>query len=315
MKIYYNFEQIDYNINRIITLGTFDGVHKGHLSIIDNLKKIAVNSNLSPLLITIHPHPQVVLKKTDKPTIKLLSTLEEKLYLFEIAGLKEVFILEFNNEIANTNATVFVKDILYKKIGFKKILVGYDHNFGKNREGNKDLLLKISEELNFEVLDSSPLVLNNNIVSSSYIRKLICNGEIEKANELLGYDYCLTGIVALGEQRGRTLGFPTANISVNNELKLIPGNGVYIVSSYIDNKKYYGIANIGYRPTFNDDKVLKIEVYYLNFNENLYDKTLTVTFHKFIREEMKFPDVKELIMQINKDKLKAEEYIKKINNI
>lgn len=296
----------------IITLGTFDGVHLGHNQLINELIEIGNKEKLRKVLITIHPHPQTVLNKIDKPQIKLLTTLDERINLLKNFDLDIIYILEFNPDIAEMNAYEFIIDFLYSKIGFSKILIGYDHSFGKNREGNIVLLQNLSEKFKFDVIQYGAYSKEETIISSSKIRKMLINKDIEKANELLGYAYNITGKVFHGDNRGEKIGFPTANISKEFDDKLLPGNGVYFVDSIIDNKRYYGMANIGVRPTVTDSDQIRIEVHYFGINRHLYDEVLTVNFYKFIREERKFSSLDELISQLKHDKSECEKIIQEI---
>jgi len=302
MNVYKNIAEIGYDLNTVITVGTFDGVHKGHQNLINKLLKLSEEVALRHILITIHPHPQIVLKKENKPKIHLLNTIDERIELFDKNHVKNVLVLEFTQELAETSAKDFIVEILHKNIGFKKILVGYDHNFGRNREGNKELLQELSVKHNFELINFGPYSENDNVISSSKIRNMLLNNEIEHANQMLGYVYNLTGKVFRGENRGEKIGFPTANIYVENINKLLPANGVYFVYSIIDNVKYFGMANIGIRPTVSDTDEVRLEVHYFGINKKLYDKRIRVHFVEFIRKEVKFDSLSELVLQLQKDK-------------
>ncbi len=314
MMVLQSTDNIKFNKNSIVTLGTFDGVHLGHIQLINQLIEIGNNEKLRKILITIHPHPQIVLRKDNKSPIKMLNTIEERLNLLKKYDIDIIYILQFTKEVAQKTAKEFIIDSIYSKIGFKKILIGYDHSFGKNREGNKDFLKNISSQYDFEVIQNNAYTIDNTIVSSSIIRKMLNNQEIEKANEFLGYTYNITGKVVTGDNRGHTIGFPTANIIINDNDKSLPGKGIYFVSSLIDNNLIYGMANIGVRPTFSNLDELKLEVNYFGINKNLYGESLTVNFLKFIRNEKKFSSIEELITQLNADKNICKSYIDEINN-
>lgn len=310
MKIYTNFNEIDYNPNTVLTVGTFDGVHLGHQKIIKNLLLSANELNCRALLITFDPHPQIVLQKSGKQPIKLLTNIPERIRLFEKFGLENVLVAPFTVEFSQTPPEKFVEDFLLSKIGLKKIFVGYDHLFGRNREGNEDLLNDLSKKNNFGVEKIEPEIIGGLIVSSSKIRNFINEGKITESNQMLGHEYIISGKITHGFNRGITLGFPTANINLDDKYKLVPKNGVYIVSSTIDDKKYYGLANVGFRPTFETKEILKLEVFYFDFSGDLYDKVLTVEFLDYIRPELKFNNVDELIEQMKQDEIKARQLIK-----
>lgn len=302
MNIFNSFDEIKSDINSIITLGTFDGVHLGHQVIIKKLIELSELSDLRPVLLTIHPHPQIVLKKPGREPVKLLTTIEERLKLFSKYGINNVLIMPFSLQFAQTDAKDFVIDYLFKKIGFKKILVGYDHLFGKNRSGDKNLLNNLGAEFGFEVAQINPYSDGNLVISSTVIRNSVIEGNIQLANELLGYEYMVSGVCVTGNRRGSSIGFATANIKVDDENKLLPGRGVYFVNSVINGIKHYGMANIGYRPTITEDKILTLEVHYFGINREMYDENITVNFIKFIRNEQKFEGIDKLIYQLEKDR-------------
>jgi riboflavin kinase/FMN adenylyltransferase len=333
MKIYNNINQIQFNKKRAITLGTFDGIHLGHLSIIQSLTENAKAKNLDSMLITFEPHPQIYFakslnKKNDYfEKFPLLTTTEEKLNALNKMNyeklipqnleLNEIFVIEFNQEVANLSAKDFIIEFLAKKIGFSHFTIGFNHNFGKNREGNFEFLSSIQKEISeqnfFEINKVSPKKNRNENISSTQIRKLLLNNEkksenIERANELLGYEYFAIGKVVEGNKIGRQLGFPTANIEINSENKLLPQNGVYFCSiEFLDEKKvknkHFGVANLGFRPTISQTNSLQkvLEIHILNFTENIYNEKVKVNFIKFIRAEKKFESKEKLIEQIQKD--------------
>lgn len=302
MNIYKDFNEIEKNPNSIVTVGTFDGVHRGHQLIIQRLLEISKQNNLRHLLITFDPHPQIVLQKADRKQIFLLTTIEERLKLFQSFGIENVLIIPFSNEFANIDAKDFIIEYLVKKVGLHSLLIGYDHLFGKNRQGNEDLLKDLSLEHNFNIEKIKAFQENELIISSTILRNLILTKQVEQANQLLGYPYFVEDIVVEGSKRGRTLGFPTLNFSFSNKYKLIPSQGVYFVSTEIDSKTIYGMASIGVRPTFEDEGELLLEVHLFDFNRDLYGKKVSVNFHKFIREEKKFNSTEEIIAQLEEDK-------------
>lgn len=309
MQIYKDFDEIGFCRESVLTVGTFDGVHKGHKLLLSRLKDIAQKDNLKPVVITIDPHPQIVLQTQDRQKIHLLSTIKERIELFERAGVEHLLIIPFSYEFSQTDPEVFVKEYLYGKVGFSKILVGYDHLFGKNREGNEELLQRLSRELEFSIEKIEAFAENEIIISSTKIRKLLEEGKIEIANELLGYPYLVRGKVVHGNGRGSSIGYPTANIRPPDIYKLLPGKGVYLISTVFEGNKYYGMANIGYRPTLTNDIKPTLEVNIFDFDEDIYERTLTISFHKYIRDEIKFRHTEDLIHQIEKDEMICKDFI------
>lgn len=305
MKVYRHFEGIQRNENTVLTVGTFDGVHKGHQKIINRLLDISKKENLRAVIVTMDPHPQITLQKKNQAPISLLTNINERIEAFHKFGIKEVVVITFSYEFSQTPADEFIREYLYGKIGMKKMLVGYDHMFGKNRQGDGDLLGTLSKELNFEVERLDPLVEQEVIISSTKIRNALTENNIELANDMLGYEYLVQGKVVHGDGRGKTIGVPTANIMLPDRYKLLPGNGVYVVSSIIDGEKYYGMANIGTRPTFTDDTLPTVEVHFFNLDKQIYNMDLSISFLTFLRPEIKFASINELISQINLDKIRA----------
>lgn len=312
MLVFRGLEQIEHNSKHILTVGTFDGVHLGHQKILNRLKELAKLENGISLIITFDPHPQFIVKRPEKEPIKLLTTIDERLSLFEKFGVERVLIVPFTKEFSQIPAEVFVREILHQKVGFSQILVGYDHFFGKNREGNFELLEKLSLELDFRVEKIPAFVTDEITISSTKIRNALAQNEIELANKLLGYHYFISGVVVAGDSRGTNLGFPTANIKFDDEHKLVPSNGVYLVYSSINGRVTFGMANLGFRPTFHTEKKRVLEVYYIDFSGNLYGKNLKVHFLKFLRNEQKFNSIDELLIQLNRDK---ETCLRIINNL
>lgn len=305
MKVYRDFSDIDIKEGVVLTVGTFDGVHRGHHVILDKLKEISKENNLKNMLITFHPHPQIVLQKPELPPVKLLTTMDERIELFKKAGLDSLLIIPFTYEFSQTTPEVFVKDYLVKYTNLKFVLTGYDHLFGKNRKGNFDLLKQLGSENGFEAYKLDALEKNDGAISSTRIRKALLTNEIETANEMLGYQYNVIGTVVHGQARAREMGYPTANIKEINKNKLLPANGVYFVKSEIDGELLYGMANIGTRPTLTNDIEETLEVNYFNFDKDIYDKEVRVHFINFIRKEKKFKSVDDLISQIKEDEKKC----------
>lgn len=309
MKVYRDFANIEYNQDTVLTIGTFDGVHRGHKTILNRLKDIAEKNNLRSVVMTMDPHPQIVLQKSDKKPISLLTNINERISEFRNSAIDACVVMTFSYEFSQIPAEEFIREYLVKKVGVKKILIGYDHMFGKDRDGDQSLLERLGIELGFGVERLEPMQDDDVIISSTKIRNALVEGNIELANEMLGYEYKLQGTVVHGDNRGKDLGFPTANILPPNMSKLVPGNGVYIVSAMIDGEKFYGMTNVGTRPTFHDVDARNIEVHFLNLDMDLYEKEITIQFLKFIRKEKKFSGPEELVTQIEKDKQTAINYI------
>lgn len=310
MKVINSIEGFHSKIKTYVTIGTFDGVHIGHQKIVEKLVLEAKNNSKKSVLLTFFPHPRVVLQKNS--SIKLINTIEEKITLLEKTGLDYVIVHPFSKEFSEISALQFVKNILVDKLNISKLVIGYDHHFGKNREGNIKQLAKHSHLYNFVVEEIQAQDINNVAVSSTKIRKALLEGQIEVANKYLGYYFSISGVVVKGKQLGSKIGFPTANISIKEDYKLIPKKGVYLVQSTINDKLAYGMMNIGNRPTVSGKKQT-IEIHFFNFNKKLYNKKITINFILFIRKEQKFDSVEKLAEQLNKDKEFSLKYI--INNL
>ena len=310
MKIFHSFQDFKSNKKTIVTIGTFDGVHIGHRKIIDKIVQSCEKENLESVILTFFPHPRMVLNANSD--IKLLNSIDEKCKLLENNGIQNLIIQKFDKSFSELSAEDFVAKILVKNLNIQKIIIGHDHHFGKNRSANIDDLKAFGKKYNFEVEEISAQEINDVAISSTKIRNAILDGNIFLANQYLGYNYLLTGKVAKGKQLGRTIGFPTANIHIADDYKLIPKNGVYIVKSNIYNKTVYGIMNIGIKPTFDEQK-LTIEVYFLDFDDDLYNADITVSILEYIRSEQKFDSIELLKNQIEKDKMFAINYLKTIN--
>lgn len=309
INIYKSFDDIPHDPTTILTVGTFDGVHLGHRKILRRLISIGKKDKMRSLLITIHPHPQIVLNKPDREPIKLLTSIEERMDLLEDFGVNNVLILEFNEEFSKTPPERFVKDLLIGRIGMKKMLIGYDHMFGKNREGDIDLLLRMAPMNGFGVERIQAYSEREEVISSTKIRNLIKDCNIQLANEYLGYEYFLKGKVVVGDKRGAKIGYPTANVESLDPNKLLPGRGVYFVEVEIEESKFYGMANVGYRPTFKSENEKLLEVHIFDFDEDIYNKDIRITFKNYLRPEKKFPSADELLLQLKEDKIKSYDLI------
>lgn len=304
MKIVREFENYTENTPKVLSLGMFDGVHFGHISIINLLKSVAQENNLETAILTFWPHPRKVFNPNDE--IKLLNTLNEKLNLLENANLDVVFLKSFDENFRNLTGEEFVRQILVQKLNVKHIIIGHDHVFGKNKSGNFELLQKLSKELDFVVQQLDAVKEGEFNISSTKIRNCLANGNIIGANKMLGYHYSVSGKVIDGKKLGRTIGYPTANIEVD-ELKLLPKKGAYIVEVYVKNKFYKGMLSIGTNPTVNGDK-LTVEVYILDFNKDIYGEEITVKFRDFLHEEIKFESLEKLIERLDEDKRLTKEF-------
>ena len=304
MKIVREFENYTENTPKVLSLGMFDGVHFGHISIINLLKSVAQENNLETAILTFWPHPRKVFNPNDE--IKLLNTLNEKLNLLENANLDVVFLKSFDENFRNLTGEEFIRQILVQKLNVKHIIIGPDHVFGKNKSGNFELLQKLSKELDFVVQQLDAVKEGEFNISSTKIRNYLANGNIIGANKMLGYHYSVSGKVIDGKKLGRTIGYPTANIEVD-ELKLLPKKGAYIVEVYVKNKFYKGMLSIGTNPTVNGDK-LTVEVYILDFNKDIYGEEITVKFRDFLHEEIKFESLEKLIERLDEDKRLTKEF-------
>ena len=294
----------------IVTIGTFDGVHIGHQKIIEKLVHEAKSSGKKSVLLTFFPHPRMVLQKD--VSIKLINTIDERAQHLEKLGLDYLIIHPFSKEFSRLTALDFVRDVLVNRLNISKLIIGYDHHFGKNREGNIEQLTEYSHLYDFTVEEIPAQDIDEVSVSSTKIRKALANGQLKTANNYLGYNFSLTGKVVNGKQLGGKIGFPTANIDVSEEYKLIPKTGVYVVKSTIENASIYGMMNIGNRPTV-DGEYQTIEVHFFDFNQNLYNKELTIELLYFLRDEQKFDSVPDLISQLKKDKETSLNYLKTIS--
>ena len=290
----------------IVTIGTFDGVHIGHQKIIERLINEAKKSGKKSVLLTFFPHPRMVLQKDT--SIYLINTIDERAKHLENLGLDYLIIHPFSKEFSRLTALDFVRDVLVNQLHTYKLIIGYDHHFGKNREGNIEQLTEYAHLYDFTVEEIPAQDIDDVSVSSTKIRKALATGALKTANEYLGYNFSLTGKVVNGKQLGGKIGFPTANIDVVEEYKLIPKTGVYIVKSLIDEKEVFGMMNIGNRPTVSGEHQT-IEVHFFDFNENLYEKELTIELVYFLRDEQKFDSINSLINQLKKDKEDSLQYI------
>jgi riboflavin kinase / FMN adenylyltransferase len=297
MKVFNSFENLGEIQNPVLTIGTFDGVHIGHQKIIQQINQEADKLNGESVLLTFYPHPRIVLNPKNHG-LSLIQTQKEKLKKLERFGLKNVIVIPFTPEFANLSAEDFVLKYLVEKLKVKNIVIGYDHQFGKNREGGVNFLNKLSVKHNFQVTEIPAQEINDVNISSTRIRKAIENGEIDVANEYLGETFSFDGEIVKGKQLGRTIGFPTANIKILDTTKIIPSNGVYQVSIEIKGTKYYGMMNIGERPTVSDSGIKSIEVNIFDFNDEIYGEIVAVCIFEKVRNEIKFDSIDDLKNQL-----------------
>ena len=300
MKVFQGFDQIKEIKNPVLTIGTFDGVHLGHQKIIDQLNFEAEKIGGESVLFTFYPHPRMILYP-ESHGLKLIQTQAEKIDKLRRMGLQNVVIHPFTKDFSRLSAIEFVRDFLVNQLGVKKLVIGYDHQFGKNREGSIEFLLEVCETYGFEVIEIAAQEIDEVNVSSTKIRNAIKTGDVETANTFLGEPFLFNGTVVEGSALGRELGYPTANIDVESGIKLIPGNGVYAVIVEVDGVLHEGMMNIGVRPTIENETTAKIEVHLFDFNSNLYGKSLTVQLLSRSRDEIKFNSLDELKNQIKKD--------------
>lgn len=300
MQVHYGIDSFKNDSNAVVTSGTFDGVHYGHQKIINRLIEIAKNSGGESVVITFWPHPRLVLNH-DK-SIKLLSTLEEKITLLDSFGIEHLLVIPFNQEFSKLSSEDFIQRILINAVGTKKLVIGYDHRFGKNREGGFEYLQENASRLGFVVEEIPKQEIEEIAVSSTKIRKALQEGRVETASHYLDRPYELTGKVIKGNQIGRTIGFPTANIQINDANKLIPKEGIYAVKIRVGGKILKGMLNIGKRPTVDEKGIKVIEANIFDFEEYIYDEEIAVLFYKFLRNEQKFSSLEDLKTQLKKDR-------------
>ena len=304
MNVYNNINELPAFEKAVITIGTFDGLHDGHRKIISQLKQVANKINGTTVVITFYPHPRHVLESTANKVF-ILNTLEEKISLLRAEGIENLVIVPFTSEFSSMEAESYISEFLVKSFNPHTIIIGYDHRFGKNRTGNFELLKQGERKYGYKVVEITEQQLNDIAISSTKIRQKLSEGDIITANSLLGYAYFFSGKVVKGDQFGRTIGFPTANLEIVEQEKLIPGNGVYAVDVMINDMKLKGMMNIGFRPTVGGF-IKKIEVNIFDFNEDIYDQNISVILKSKLREEKKFNSLEELKTQLGNDALAAK---------
>ncbi len=303
MRVYNDLISIEKNENTIITIGTFDGVHLGHQEIFNVLINKSKNNGCRSFVITFEPHPRMVIQPNSD--LKLLTTFEEKVEILEEMGIDNLLVIPFTKEFSGLTSEEFFKQYILDVIGIKEMVIGYDHRFGKGRDGDEQKIRELGASNKFDVQKTDAVTINGIVVSSSKIRNALSEGEVKTAAQMLGRNYSFAGKVVVGDKRGRELGFPTANMHLENELKQIPKNGVYAVKVFLEERIFNGVMNIGLRPTFKDTKIVLSEVHILDFNEDIYGKNIRVQFIDRIRDEKKFSSKEGLIKQIEIDKQKT----------
>lgn len=312
MEIVSGIENLLFDKNSVLTVGTFDGIHIGHRNIFKDVERVAALKSARSIILTFEPHPRTVVSKDYK--IKLLTTFEEKVELLAQSKIDVLLLVEFNEKFSKQSSEEFVKNCLVDNIGISHFVIGHDHKFGKNRDGDEKTLRELGSKYGFDVSAVPPVNVDGEIVSSTKIRNFLQEGDPEAAAKLLGRNYSFSGKVVEGATRGKILGFPTANIEVTDSNKLIPKNGVYIVECLVGGDVVFGVMNIGVRPTFVSEGDLVIEVHLFDFNKNIYGEKIEVNCIKRLRDERKFDSKEELIYQIASDKKKAIQYIGKLIN-
>lgn len=306
LKVIENYKNFTSTKKSVVTIGTFDGVHIGHQKILEQLIATAKKENANSVLLTFFPHPRMVLQKDN--SIKLINTIDERIEILQKTGLDYLIIHPFNKEFSRLTALDFVRNVLVEHLNTTKLIIGYDHRFGKNREGDFEQLQEFGHIYDFEVLEIPAQDINNISISSTKVRNALLESDIKKANDYLGHDFSISGKVVSGKQLGKTIGYPTANIEVEESYKLIPKKGAYVVKSVIHEISYFGMMNIGVRPTVNGINET-IEVHFFDFNKDIYGETLKIEIIDFLRVEQKFESVEALKEQLHQDKIKSLELI------
>jgi riboflavin kinase/FMN adenylyltransferase len=308
VKIYSSIEEFPSDINTIVTIGTFDGVHKGHKTIINRINEIRKKEGLKSVLLTFSPHPRHVIYPDDQ-TLRLIHTIEEKVEALSKTGLDNLILHTFTQEFSRTKSVNFIRDVLVNKLNMKYMVVGFDHHFGKNREGTFKNLIELSELYDFKIERIKPQNIDGITLSSTKIRTAIINGDFDIVNSYLSSNFSINGKVDQGSRIGSKIGFPTANIKIEDKYKILPKNGVYAVKVFVKRKQYFGMLNIGNRPSIPDD-TFAIEVHIFNFSFSIYNEEIRVEFIKRIRDEKKFADINMLKSQLIIDEVNCKQIFK-----
>ena len=306
MKIYHSIEDFPSDINTIVSIGTFDGVHRGHKTIINRINNISKKEGLESVILTFDPHPRHVIYSDDQ-SLRLINTLDEKVDALSGTSLDHLIVHKFTKDFSRIKSVNFIRDILVSKLNMKYMVVGFDHHFGKNREGTFNNLFEISELYDFKIERVGPQNVDDVTISSTKIRNAIIEGDIKKANLYLSSNFSIVGKVVQGNKIGNSIGFPTANIEVANKWKILPKSGVYAVKVVLKKNKYYGMLNLGFRPSIKDDSFV-IEVHLFDFDDIIYDEKLKIVFYDRIRDEKKFDHLEKLKNQLKIDKTKCKQF-------
>ncbi len=307
MKIYHSLDSIRDLHHAVVTSGTFDGVHIGHQKILNRLNEICSQSGGESVVLTFWPHPRMVVSD-DSQNLLLLSTIDEKIELFAKLGIKHLVIIPFTRAFSELTSEEFIQQVLLDKIDTRKLVIGYDHRFGRNREGSFEFLVRNASKYGFEVEEIPRQDIEDLAISSTRIRQALLSGQVNVAKGLLGRPYALSGTVVKGKQLGRTIGFPTANLHLHESYKLIPGNGVYIIKAHYQGTTYNAMLNIGVRPTV-DGIHRTIEAHILDFDKEIYGEDLSVELIHYLRPEQKFDGIDKLVSQIHIDRQNTIAYL------
>ncbi|MBP8976523.1 MAG: bifunctional riboflavin kinase/FAD synthetase [Bacteroidetes bacterium] len=310
MRVYRSIDEVPYDASTVISVGTFDGVHRAHRAILKKLVERSKNANKRNLVITFEPHPRSIVNNNTMD-VKILTTLDERLYLFHSLDIDNVLVIPFDKEFSQLSFRDFYSQHIVRKIGVSEVVEGFNHHFGKDRQGTISILDELGKEFGFVVTHVAPITYNDKPISSSRIREALEDGAIDIANEMLGYPYYLTGKVIEGDKRGTTLGYPTANIELPTS-KLIPKFGIYVASVNIQGKEFFGMVSIGKRPTFYKDGKVIVEVHILDFYDIIYGKELSFSLIKRLRDQQKFDSVEQLIRQMEQDKEQSKSLIQSL---
>ena len=305
MRIYHSIEDFPSDVNTIVTIGTFDGVHKGHQIIINRVNEIAKKQALESVVLTFDPHPRHVIYPDDQE-LRLIHTLEEKIEALSKTGVQNLVLHKFTKEFSRTESVNFIRDFLVTKLNMKYMVVGFDHHFGKNRQGTFDNLIELSDVYGFKIEKIKPQNIGEVTISSTKIRNAILEGDCKKANAYLSANFSITGKVVQGNKIGSSIGYPTANIEIENQWKILPKNGVYAVKIALKNQEYFGMLNLGNRPSISDDS-FAIEVHLFDFNATIYNEELKIEFIQRIRDEQQFSDLEKLKSQLKIDAINCKQ--------
>ncbi|ARN79254.1 riboflavin biosynthesis protein RibF [Nonlabens spongiae] len=310
MNTFNNIKDYRPSKGAVVTIGTFDGLHQGHQKILDRVLARSEGDGLTSLVLTFFPHPRMVLQPDHD--LKLINTIEERKQLLAEYGIENIVIHPFSKEFSRTTAQEYVEEILVKKFNAKVVVIGYDHRFGRNRSASIKELREYAQEFNFEIVEITKEEVEEVAVSSTKIRNALNEGDVETATRYLNRPFSIRGTIEKGKQLGRTINYPTANLKIEEKYKIIPANGVYVTSSIINGCKVYGMTNVGVNPTVTDEGIRKIETYYLDFDQDLYDSEMELFFHHRLRNEARFKDLELLKKAMLKDENDTRDYIQQM---